>query len=236
VRFGKERPGEPYNGTPAAADARLIPTASNAEYQPGANGWHLIANTMFFRAPGCYAMQMDGRALHEVVVFRVGPPGGTTPIPSPTGPGSALGQQTVVVDGVPFTVSGTSSQVGPCIGVSAPGGSIGGGCGFAQPFRVGEGGIRVNGRLYEVVYGESPSGAAKVEVDISPTQTLSADASTGVWVVAIAAADEAGTADEVAVRAKDDAGNLIAEVKVPSLAAVRGATKKGARRTSSSMM
>ncbi len=73
VRFGREVPGHPYKGIPVAADARLIPTASNAEEQPDAMGWHLIADTMFFRAPGCYAMQMDGRGIHEVIVFMVGP-------------------------------------------------------------------------------------------------------------------------------------------------------------------
>ena len=235
VRFGRELPGRPYKGTPVAADAHLIPTPDNAEYQPDAKGWHLIGDTMFFRAPGCYAMQMDGQGLHEVVVFKVAgsasPSVGTTPLPSPTGPNSSLGQQTVIVDGVPFTVSGTDSRDGPCIGVSAPGGSIGGGCGRSQgPFRVGEGGIRVNGRLYDVVYGETPSGATKVEVVISPTQTLSANASSSVWLAVIAAADEGGAADHVAVRAEDDAGNLIAEVKVPSLAAVRNAAKKAAHK------
>jgi len=144
---------------------------------------------------------------------------------------SSLGQQTVIVDGAAFTVSGTDSPNGPCIGVSAPGGSIGGGCGRSQgSFRVGEGSIRVNGRLYDVVYGETPSGATRVEVVMSPTTTLSANASPGVWLVGIAAADEAGTADHVTVRAEDDAGNLIAEVRVPSLAAVRGAAKNAAHK------
>ena len=98
------------------------------------------------------------------------------------------------------------------------------------PFGVGEGGIRVNGRLYDVVYGETPPGASRVEVVMSPTRTLSANATPGVWLVAIAAADEGATADHVAVRAEDDAGNLIAEVKVPSLAAVRSAAKKKAHK------
>ncbi len=74
IRFGglENRPA----GIPEFAEGRLVPSKNNQEYlNPGLrpSGWHSWAATVFFRAPGCYAIQMDGLAFSEVVVCRAGP-------------------------------------------------------------------------------------------------------------------------------------------------------------------
>ncbi|MDP9343243.1 MAG: hypothetical protein M3Q23_14360 [Actinomycetota bacterium] len=74
IRFGGIQGVE--GASPALTQARLSPNRNNQEYlNPGLrpSGWHLYAATTFFRAPGCYALQMDGLAFSEVVVFRAGP-------------------------------------------------------------------------------------------------------------------------------------------------------------------
>jgi hypothetical protein len=74
IRFGGLQGTE--GGSPALTQGHLVPTKNNAEYlEPGLrpSGWHQWPAYVFFRAPGCYAIQMDGVTFSEVVVFRAGP-------------------------------------------------------------------------------------------------------------------------------------------------------------------
>lgn len=148
--------------------------------------------------------------------------------PSPTP--SLFGQKTITVDGVPFTISGSSSPDGPCIGVSAPGGSIGGGCGRSDgPFQWGLGGLRVNGRLYNIAYGEAPPGASHMEVVLGDGSTLMADTAEGLWVAVVPATEGDPASDFRTVKAEDEAGNVLAQVDLPSLAEFRRAAQRAAQ-------
>jgi hypothetical protein len=150
------------------------------------------------------------------------PANGPSPSPSP------FGQKTVTVDGVPFTVSGSSSADGPCIGVSVPGGSIGGGCGRSRgPFQWGEGGLRADGRLYNIAYGAAPPGASRMEVVLRDGSTLTADTTEGLWLVVVPATEGDDASDFTTVKAEDEAGNVLAQVDhLPSLAAFRRAAEQ----------
>jgi hypothetical protein len=140
--------------------------------------------------------------------------------PSPTT--SPFGQKTVTVDGVPFTISGSSSPEGPCIGVSAPGGTIGGGCGRSEgPFHWGEGGLRADGQLYNIAYGEAPPGASQMEVVLGDGSTSTADTTYGLWLFVVPATEGDPGNDFTTVKAEDETGNVLAQVDLPSLAAER---------------
>jgi hypothetical protein len=151
---------------------------------------------------------------------------GPSPSPSP----SPFGQKTVTVDGVPFTISGSSSADGPCIGVSAPGGIVGGGCGRSDgPFQWGLGGLRVNGRLYNIAFGEAPPGASHMEVVLGDGSTLTADTAEGLWVAVVPATEGDPASDFRTVKAEDEAGNVLAKVDLPSMAEYRRAAQRGAQ-------
>lgn len=156
--------------------------------------------------------------------------GGRTPAangPSPTP--SLFGEKTVTVDGVPFTVSGSSSPDGPCIGVSAPGGTIGGTCGRSNgPFSWGEGGVRVSGRLYNIAYGAAPPDASRMEIVLGDGSTMTADTMEGLWLFVVPAAKRDAASDFTMIRAEDEAGNVLAQVDLPSLAAERRAAQRQA--------
>jgi hypothetical protein len=142
--------------------------------------------------------------------------------PSPTP--RIFGEKTITVDGVPFTISGSSSPDGPCIGVSAPGGAVGGGCGGSGgPFQWGQGGLRVNGQLYNVAFGEAPPDASSMEVVMGDGSTLTADTAHGLWLVVVPASEGDPASDFKIVKAQDGAGNVLAQVHPPSLAALRAA-------------
>ena len=162
------------------------------------------------------------------------PSGGRTP--AANGPTPRLfGEKTVTVDGVPFTVSGSSSPDGPCIGVSAPGGSVGGGCGRSGgPFQWGLGGLRVNSRLYNIAYGEAPPDASRMEIVLGDGSTMTADTAEGLWLFVVPAAKRDAASDFTMVKAEDDAGNVLAKVDLPSLAEFRRAAQRQARAAGSS--
>jgi hypothetical protein len=149
--------------------------------------------------------------------------------PSPTP--SLFGQKTVTVDGVPFTISRSSSTDGPCIGGSAPRGTVGG-CGRSEePFQVGEGGLRISGRLYNIAYGEAPPGASRMEVLLGDGSTLTADTTYGLWLVVVRATEGDAASDFTTVKAEDETGNVLARVDLPSLAAERRAAQRQAHAT-----
>jgi hypothetical protein len=148
-------------------------------------------------------------------------PAANDPSPSPR----ALGEKTVIVDGVRFTISGSSSSQGPCIGVTAAGGSIGGGCGRSDgPFRWGLGSLRANGRLYNIAYGEAPLEASGIEMVMRDGSVLAGDANYGLWLFVLPAIEGDPASDFMIVRAEDATGNIVAQVRLPSLDALRRQT------------
>jgi hypothetical protein len=150
---------------------------------------------------------------------------GRVQAPSTTGSSpSPFGEKTVTVDGVPFTISGASSSDGPCIGVSVLAGSIGGGCGRSSGrFQWGEGGLRANGRLYNIAYGEAPPGAFRMKVVLRDGSTMTSDTTEGLWLFVLRAND----GDFATVKAEDETGTFLAQVDLPPLAAERRAAKAG---------
>lgn len=139
------------------------------------------------------------------------------PLPS-TSP--TKGWKTITVNGVPFTVSGSASPDGPCIGVAAPGGSLRGGCKpAAGSFRAGAGRLRVKGQLYHIAYGQAPPGAARMEIIMGDGSTKAADTTSGLWLVVVATTGGDRSGDFTTVTAQDGRGNVLAQVALPSLAA-----------------
>ncbi len=137
-------------------------------------------------------------------------------------PASSPVTTSVTVGGATFTASAYSDTSGPCVTVSADGGSLGG-CGTSDgPFVVGEGGLRVNGQLYNIAYGLKPAGASQMEVVLGDGSTVIPDTSNGVWLTVVPSTETSTATDFRSVRATDTAGNVLGQVTLPSLGEIRG--------------
>jgi hypothetical protein len=143
-----------------------------------------------------------------------------------TGPNPFVQTMTVSVDGTTLTVSGSPSPDGYCLTVSGGGGHLGG-CGTSKgPFRFGEGGLRVDGQLYNVAYGRAPADASSMEVVLGDGSTLREDASSGVWLFVVAAKAGDRASDFATVKAEDDAGRVLSQVHPPSLSEARNNARR----------
>lgn len=148
----------------------------------------------------------------------------------PDGGPTAASSRTVVMAGVSWTITATPSPAGPCVGVTAAnGGTIGGGCGHSDNpnLRWGEGGLRVHGTFYNVVYGVAPPHASVIRASLADGQTLLDDGlgDDGLWMFARAAASTARPDGFTSVVVLDSAGREITHQDLPSLPPTRaGAT------------
>jgi hypothetical protein len=87
-------------------------------------------------------------------------------------------------------------------------------------------GLRVDGQLYNIAYGEAPPGAARMKVVLGDGSTLTANTTYGLWLVVVSATEGDPASDFKTVKAEDEAGNILGQVDLPSLAAYRRAAQQ----------
>jgi hypothetical protein len=130
-------------------------------------------------------------------------------------------RQSVEVGGIVWTVVSYDSSDGPCLDVYAdtgaksdPGQS---GCGESSgPFNVSIGGQEIGGRWYNIAYGAAVPGAATASIE-STGGSQNVDVVDGTWLSVV----PGETLDYAGVALKDDSGEIVAAVDLPSLAAQR---------------
>ncbi|HXF36017.1 MAG TPA: hypothetical protein VNO17_02415 [Actinomycetota bacterium] len=138
-------------------------------------------------------------------------------------PGTLQVDERVMVDGLEWSLVSYESPHGPCLDVWVADGTgqiVGpqGGCGTAEPFRLSLGGIEVDGRRYDVHYGEAAPGATRVILTMEDGSWNSIQVKAGVWLF-VAAGDPQVSVSRIEL--VDTAGRVLADASPPSLAALR---------------
>jgi hypothetical protein len=135
--------------------------------------------------------------------------------------------RTSVVDDVTWTLTRSTTSSGTCLTVVASGhevelGRIGGGCGVTEPggWEWGLGGLRVANQWFNVAYGQAPSAAASVDLELGNGIVL-ADSRVapagGLWLFVFPADPISAASDVEEIRALDASGAVVASETPPSI-------------------
>jgi hypothetical protein len=149
----------------------------------------------------------------------------------------------IEVGDVTWTLIRGDSPEGACVGVVAEvagveQGQVGGSCGEPDDpkLRWGLGGLEVDGRWFNVAYGEVPSDATSVRVTLGDGSALTDSElgrTDGGWLIVVPA-DPLDKATEISsIEVLSTAGSVIAEKTTPSLVDLRNRAKE--ERTSHSI-